>query len=272
MLANITIVSTLYIHMNRFTKHDVAIGDIPLATTYFEAAVRHGSPFEAYYYLARIHSAQAGDAWLPSHITSSACVMAVSFYKHVAERGVWDEISLTEAEANWATDTNQGKELAMLKWWVEAEKGSEIAQNNLAYVLDQGGPFYPNTAVCSFAHSCSDRTMLRLSKLSPMTPSNDTARLALTQWTRAAAQRNVDALVKVGDYYYHGLGVSEEETESSRLEKAARYYQSAAETQMSALAMWNLGWMYENGVGVPQVRVVLATLRTIELNLSRISI
>ena len=103
--------------------------------------------------------------------------------------------------------------------------------------------------------------MLRLSKLSPMTPSNDTARLALTQWTRAAAQRNVDALVKVGDYYYHGLGVSEEETESSRLEKAARYYQSAAETQMSALAMWNLGWMYENGVGVPQVRVVLATLR-----------
>lgn len=86
-----------------------------------------------------------------------------------------------------------------------------------------------------------------------MTPSNDTARLALTQWTRAAAQRNIDALVKVGDYYYHGLGVSEEETENSRLERAARCYQSAAETQMSALAMWNLGWMYENGVGVPQV-------------------
>ena len=36
-------------------------------------------------------------------------------------------------------------------------------------------------------------------------------------------------------------------------EKAARYYRSAADTQMSALAMWNLGWMYENGVGVPQV-------------------
>lgn len=271
MLVNITIVSALYIHINRFTKYGIAIGDIPLATTYFEAAVRHGSPFEAYYYLARIHSAQAGDAWLPSHITSSACVMAVSFYKHVAERGVWDEVSLTEAEANWATDTNQGKELAMLKWWVEAEKGSEIAQNNLAYILDQGETLYL-MPLSLFAHSYSDRTMLRLSKLSPMTPSNDTARLALTQWTRAAAQRNVDALVKVGDYYYHGLGVSEEETESSRLEKAARYYQSAAETQMSALAMWNLGWMYENGVGVPQVRVVLATLRTIELNLNRISI
>ena len=83
-------------------------------------------------------------------------------------------------------------------------------------------------------------------------PSNDTARLALTQWTRSAAQNNVDALVKVGDYYYHGLGVPEE-PEHIRWEKAAGYYRSAADTQISALAMWNLGWMYEHGHGVPQV-------------------
>jgi SEL1 protein len=97
----------------------------------------------------------------------------------------------------------------------------------------------------------SDKSILRLTRFSPFTPSNDTAKLALTQWTRSAAQTNVDALVKVGDYYYHGLGVSEEET--TRMEKAARYYQSAADTQLSALAMWNLGWMHENGIGVPQV-------------------
>lgn len=105
-----------------------------------------------------------------------------------------------------------------------------------------------------------DKSILRLTRFSPMTPSNDTARLALTQWIRAAGQRNIDALVKVGDYYYHGLGVSEER-ESMRFEKAARYYQSAADTQMSALAMWNLGWMYENGVGVPQVSVTFACAR-----------
>ena len=97
-----------------------------------------------------------------------------------------------------------------------------------------------------------DKSILRLTRFSPMTPDNNFARLALTQWTRAAGQRNIDALVKVGDYYYHGLGVSDE-PQQSRLEKAARYYQSASDTQMSALAMWNLGWMYENGVGVPQV-------------------
>ena len=60
-------------------------------------------------------------------------------------------------------------------------------------------------------------------------------------------------MVKVGDYYYHGLGV-DDEPEELRWEKAAGYYLSAVETQRSALAMWNLGWMYENGRGVNQVR------------------
>lgn len=95
--------------------------------------------------------------------------------------------------------------------------------------------------------------MLRDTRFTNFLPSNDTARLALTQWTRSAAQNNVDALVKVGDYYYHSLGVRDE-PENIRWEKAAGYYQSAADTLVSALAMWNLGWMYENGVGVPQVR------------------
>ena len=102
----------------------------------------------------------------------------------------------------------------------------------------------------------TDKSILRFTRFAPISPSNDTSRLALTQWTRSAAQRNVDALVKVGDYYYHGFGVADE-PETVRWEKAAGYYQSAADTQMSALAMWNLGWMYENGVGVPQVSVKL---------------
>ena len=93
-----------------------------------------------------------------------------------------------------------------------------------------------------------DKTSLRHS---PFRSSNNTAHLALTQWIRAASQRNIDALVKVGDYYYRGLGLPEE-AEKTRYEKAARYYRSASDTQMSALAMWNLGWMYENGMGVPQ--------------------
>ncbi|KAJ4493785.1 HCP-like protein [Lentinula edodes] len=214
-------------------KIHLAQGDIGPATTYLEAAVRLGSPFEAYYYLGQIHASQTTNPMVPSNIASSSCAMGVSFYKIIAERGSWDDDFLREAEVAWARGTDESKEIAILKWWIAAERGSEIAQNNLGYILDQ------------------DKSILRFTRFSPMTPSNDTALLALTQWTRAAAQRNIDALVKVGDYYYHGLGVPDEK-ESFRYEKAAKYYQSAADTQMSALAMWNLGWMYENGVGVPQ--------------------
>jgi SEL1 protein len=179
--------------------------------------------------------------------------MAVSFYKIVSERGVWGDDLLRDAEIAWMTGTERGKETAMLKWWIAAERGSEVAQTNLAHILDQGW-FYNSFLILIVAHFFPDKSILRLTRFSPTTPSNETARLALTQWTRAAAQRNIDALVKVGDYYYHGLGVWED-TEAARFEKAAKYYQSAADTQQSALAMWNLGWMYENGVGVPQVRV-----------------
>ena len=64
--------------------------------------------------------------------------MAVSFYKLVSERGVWDDDLVRDAEAAWLSDSQQEKEMAMLKWRIAAERGSEIAQNNLAYILDQG--------------------------------------------------------------------------------------------------------------------------------------
>ncbi|KAJ7072634.1 hypothetical protein C8F01DRAFT_1104732 [Mycena amicta] len=213
-------------------KHHFARGEFGPAVQLFDTAVLYGSPFEAYYYLGQIHSVQSDNRVIPAAMASGSCAMAVSFYKLVAERGVWGEDLLRDAEVAWMSDTDRGREMAMLKWWIAAERGSEIAQNNLAHILDQ------------------DRSVLRLTRFSPNTPSNETARLALTQWTRAAAQRNIDALVKVGDYYYHGLGVWEDEV--GRFEKAVKYYQAAADTQQSALAMWNLGWMYENGIGVPQ--------------------
>jgi SEL1 protein len=82
-----------------------------------------------------MHSASASNHALLAHVRSSSCAMAVSFYKLVSERGVWDDDFVRDAEAAW---NQQEKELAMLKWRIAAERGSEIAQNNLAYLLDQG--------------------------------------------------------------------------------------------------------------------------------------
>ena len=111
-------------------------GDAKLAITYFEAAMRHGSPFEAFYYLAKTQAAQMKN--LPASLKPGACSIAASFFKVVAERGSWDESLIRGGEKDWEMGTPSGKQLAMLKWWIAAERGYEIGQNNMAFVLDQG--------------------------------------------------------------------------------------------------------------------------------------
>lgn len=127
-----------------------------MAATYFDAAMRHGSPFEAAYYVASIHATRAQSPNSPPAISAGSCPMAVSFYKLVAERGCWKDDLLSEAESFWRVgeEKRKGKtsllgsgatgegareqEEALLRWFIAAERGYEIAQNNIAWVLDQG--------------------------------------------------------------------------------------------------------------------------------------
>ncbi|KZO97204.1 HCP-like protein [Calocera viscosa TUFC12733] len=210
-------------------RYHLLNGDTVSATQFFDIALRHGSPFEAYYYLAHIHANTARTV-ATGTTSSGSCAVALSWFKIVAERGAWKNDWMGEAEKRWNTGHDQDKKVAMLYWAIAAESGHEIAQNNIAYLLDKG-------------------ESVLLGEDYGMT--SDSARSALLYWTRSAAQNNIDALVKVGDYHYNGLGIADA-LAPERLEKAAGYYQSAVESQLSALAMWNLGWMYENGLGIPQ--------------------
>ncbi|GAA5896688.1 ubiquitin ligase complex subunit HRD3 [Sporobolomyces salmoneus] len=224
-------------------KYHFGLGETVLATTFFEAAIRtdgirQPDTFQSYYYLAELASAA------PS--PTDNCPVTVSFYKHVAERGDWDHEVWFEAErAREKGDLRK----ALLGYWIMAERGYEVAQNNVAWILDR------------------DKSRIRVPLLDA-TPigSSETDRIALKYWTRSAAQDNVDALVKLGDYYFKGIGTST--TSSNDLEggenvtgpsegvpqyeKAATFYQSAGTSRLSAMAMWNLGWMHETGQGVPQ--------------------
>ncbi|GAA5831897.1 hypothetical protein JCM11251_003924 [Rhodosporidiobolus azoricus] len=213
-------------------KYHFGVGDFVTATTYFEHAIRPDQQrtpdqFQSYFYLAELAartSAQGG---------TDSCPVAVSFYKRVAERGDWDSEVWWEAERA----RERGDErTALLGYWMMAERGYEAAQNNVAWLLDR------------------EKTRIHLPLLDSVSPSPSPAtkqldRLALAYWTRSAAQDNVDALVKMGDYYYAGLGT---EDGLPQMEKAAGCYQSAATSRFSAMAMWSLGWMHETGKGVPQ--------------------
>lgn len=107
---------------------NIARGEVTLAVTQLEHAIRHGEAFQAYYLLAEINNANPG--------RPEVCPLTTAFYKIVAERGDWlTSQPWWEAEKAWAIGD---KKRALLGYWIMAERGYEVAQNNVAWILDQG--------------------------------------------------------------------------------------------------------------------------------------
>lgn len=59
-----------------------------------------------------------------------------------------------------------------------------------------------------------------------------------------------EARVKLGDYYYYGRGTS------VNYEVAAHQYRIASDKQTCAQAMFNLGYMYQEGLGLEKVYIL----------------
>ncbi|KAF2751403.1 HCP-like protein [Sporormia fimetaria CBS 119925] len=195
-------------------------GEVDTAIKYFEIAARHGH-LEAYYFLAELTHQGVGRA--PS------CHVAAAYYKIVAEKAEAVSTSFPEANAAYL----QGDlEAALVRYMMAAEQGFEVGQANVAYLLDHAKPRWTIGSIVPF-----------LGKKASLASD---AILAMVYWTRSAHQKNVDSMVKLGDYYLEGIGTSIDK------EKAAACYQAAADTMQSAQAMWNLGWMHENGIGMEQ--------------------
>ena len=195
-------------------------GDVTTAIKYFELAARHGH-LEAYYYLAELtHSGVGRD---------KSCPVAAAYYKIVSEKAELISTSFPEANAAYG---NGDLETALIGYMMAAEQGFETGQANVAYLLDQAKPRFTLSSLLPFAKKQASLA--------------GDAFLALIYWARSAEQKNVDSMVKMGDYHLRGLGTNLD------AEKAAQCYQAAAETRHSAQSFWNLGWMHENGIGVEQ--------------------
>ncbi|KAK0734445.1 hypothetical protein B0T26DRAFT_670739 [Lasiosphaeria miniovina] len=194
--------------------------DLSAANHYFELAARYGN-IEALYYLAEMNNFGVG--------REKSCSLALGFYKNVAEKA--EPLVSSWAEANLALEEGD-HELALLEYLGAAEQGYERAQNNVAYMLDP------------------EKSRLIIPQwLYPRAPKSSVLQnptLALIFWTRSARQGNIDALVKMGDYYLNGIGAYPD------VDKAVQCYTAASEYHQSAQALYNLGWMHENGVGLNQ--------------------
>ncbi|KAK0630163.1 HCP-like protein [Bombardia bombarda] len=194
--------------------------DLVSANHYFEMAVRYAN-IEAYYYLAEMNLFGVG--------REKSCSTAVNYYKSVAERA--EPLVSSWSEANLAFEAGDN-ELALLEYLIMAEQGYEKAQNNVAYMLD---PRRSRLPMPQWLHDRAQKPLLL-----------ENPSLALIYWTRSAKQGNIDALVKMGDYYLEGIGTDID------IDKAVQCYSGAAEYRQSAQALYNLGWMHENGVGLNQ--------------------
>lgn len=193
--------------------------DVRIANNYFELAGRHGN-IEAHYYVAEMIFHGVGREKL--------CGASLTYYKSVAEKA--EPIVSSWADANDAYEAGD-YELAFLEYLLAAEQGYEKAQTNVAYMLDA----VQSRLRISWIHKQpEERSLLQ------------NPNLALVYWTRSSRQSNVDSLVKMGDYYFYGIGAELD------IAKAVQCYTGASDYSQSAQALFNLGWMHENGIGLNQ--------------------
>ncbi|KAL3241606.1 ubiquitin ligase complex subunit HRD3 [Nakaseomyces bracarensis] len=108
-------------------------------------------------------------------------------------------------------------EVGLYAYAQAAEQGYEAAQVSAAYLMYQ----------------------LPFKFDDPPQTTDERKKLAISYYTRAFKQGNTDAAVVAGDIYFR----------MSNFTKAMSLYQSAA-LKFSPQALWNIGYMYEHGLGV----------------------
>jgi SEL1 protein len=156
--------------------------------------------------------------------------------KNLVEKADWHEPYIHKAHKLYQDGDIEG---ALIHYFFSAELGYETAQTNAAWILDKN-----RISNVSLSSIFKGDPGLKISAVS------ERHALAFPLWNRASNQGNVDARVKLGDYYFYSYLTPENRTAHSRLSKAAAYYRVAAENERSALAMWNIAWMYEKGLGL----------------------
>ena len=146
-----------------------------------------------------------------------SCETATELMKNVAARGPWN-VALDEAYLHFQ---NQEYHVALVTYLMMAEQGYEVAQHNAAYMIEN-----------EYGNEAKTKTL--------------SGSTAVMLYRNAAHQGNVEANLKIGDFYYYGKGGV-----PISLKLAAEHYRLAGQRQ-NAQAMFNLGIMHEHGLGLPQ--------------------
>lgn len=176
------------------------------ALQYFQKAAQQGHT-KAIHRLGIMHLTGVG--------TVKSCEIGLKLIKTVAERGSWSGVLNTA----YRSFLEGSMESAAMQYMRAAEEGYEVAQSNVAWMLNKGLGYEGN--------------------------STDMQKLALRSFALASDQGHVDSLRSIGDYHYYGMAGAKPEYAA-----AAKYYLKA-HALGNAQAMFNLGYMHEYGLGLP---------------------
>ena len=141
---------------------------------------------------------------------------------------------------------------ALVLYAMAAEMGFQRAQENAAWVyekiLKQSQKDILGLALPSVRRNGNDGTSVLNADSEDVdvesSKEKDAARsFGLRMWELAAAQGNIRASLRVGDFFYYGLSGTQ-----VNYKDAASQYQKAASLG-SAQAMFNLGYMHQLGLG-----------------------
>jgi len=187
------------------------------------------------------------------------CQLAVDLLKRVCERGNWVTDKLREAQE---LHKQSRFDAATWRFLTLAEAGHEVAQMNVAQLFDNG----------------QSHLLLNSSQPMPVQALEDPRLLgrafAQRHYELSAEQGNALSELRLGDYAYYGWGLRyETQTEEldsnetwqlsrqdSDFELSLAHYRRTATMRISgewmqpfvARASFNLGYMYQFGVGVEQ--------------------
>ncbi|ODQ63054.1 HCP-like protein [Nadsonia fulvescens var. elongata DSM 6958] len=208
--------------------------DYTLAITHLQTAGSKGV-VDAWYLLANIYY----DNSLPQIDNFISAEQAVNFYKTV---------SLTTNQYNhlaaWSYHLyHEGqKEVALIGFLMDAEQGYAVGQYNAAYLLDIDNRTIWNRFFKSVVNKALNlpiiSSLVSISAKDGAIKAETLRQSALTYYTRSAHQGFYDSYVRLGDLYL-----------SAHNETLAAACYTMASDRGNGMAHWNLGYMYEHGIG-----------------------
>uniref|UniRef100_A0A673KC73 SEL1L adaptor subunit of ERAD E3 ubiquitin ligase n=1 Tax=Sinocyclocheilus rhinocerous TaxID=307959 RepID=A0A673KC73_9TELE len=206
--------------------------DYKQALKFFNLASQAGHIL-AFYNLAQMHATGTG--------VMRSCHTAVELFKNVCERGRWSERFM----AAYGSFKEGDMDSALVQYLLLAEQGYEVAQSNVAFILDQKGSqifneneTYPRALLhWTRAHPAVSHFSIIAAKLYfAVVPGNQSSTLYVQQ-------HSAQAMFNLGYMHEKGLGIKQD------IHLAKRFYDMAAEASPDAqvpvfLALCKLGFIY----------------------------